>query len=776
MAKLHVRMLAILSITVFFAGCQTPQTPEPVTGTGNVALPQPKLVLDEATAPSINDEDVTLSAASNRREVLSFLGATLSDAESSYLEKNKFLLLPVDRTSLASTTKSVNFDGMLKAFDSIQGSGLVWERKPENAKLVNPDLVLHAYHRFFEQSLEQLEKTDLHATLSDFLNGMVEGSLELAKSPDVETKERGQWISAQLITAQILLANSVAKPDFFPTPDEETKWTDSENSSDSYENAEKMVPEKAKALSADMQERIKEELKLIYAASGVAKSPLFNQYKTDIFADYTQYTPRSHYTKSSVLRSYFRTMMYLGRNSYFLKEDIGVRDATLVTSLLDRKPSLGLTPREHWNKIMEITGFYAGQSDDLTLKEWDAYVSEILKKKADQAKASDMAALGANISKLRLPKVLSDVIVNPDVLGKTKEDLLRDTLAVRVFGQRFTFDAWVLNQLTAGDEMTKPKLPSTPSALFVNAALGGARAELHIPRFLKESAQFTDEESAALIEKMHGLRDSLMNVGTGEWFSSLGTAWTYVLSSLTGTFGKGYPAYMQSAPFADKQIESFLGSYTELKHDTLLYAKQSYAELGAGGPDEKTPPPVPKGFIEPNLPFWNRILQLVAKQKELFTRLNLLADTNAPYRLQQFEDTVAFFASLAQKQLAGTPLTEEEYERLRTTPIAYIADPIDMSVIPDEESGKTELIADIHTDAKKGQILYEATGRPYVMLALVGNESSPRLAIGMAFNHYEFTAPLGGNRLTDEDWKNTVYNKPQNLPAKNFWYDSLLAK
>jgi hypothetical protein len=62
------------------------------------------------------------------------------------------------------------------------------------------------------------------------------------------------------------------------------------------------------------------------------------------------------------------------------------------------------------------------------------------------------------------------------------------------------------------------------------------------------------------------------------------------------------------------------------------------------------------------------------------------------------------------------------------------------------------------------------------MLALVGNENSPRLVIGLAYNHYELTAPLGGNRLTDEAWKQTVYGAPQTLPAKNFWYDSLFAR
>ena len=82
--------------------------------------------------------------------------------------------------------------------------------------------------------------------------------------------------------------------------------------------------------------------------------------------------------------------------------------------------------------------------------------------------------------------------------------------------------------------------------------------------------------------------------------------------------------------------------------------------------------------------------------------------------------------------------------------------------------------ADIHTDVPRGQILYEAIGQPFVMLALIGNENLPRITIGLAFNHFEFTAPLGGNRLTDEDWKEKVYDNPADLPKKNFWYEDLI--
>jgi len=772
--------IASFAAAALLAACQ--QTPvSPDTGSGSLttssgSLPLPSLVLDENVKPSIAETNLTLSSAANAEQVGDFLGVNLTPAEQSYLNKNKFLLIPFEKTAIAPKPSFYNFDAMLTAFDSIMGKPMPHERLPENVKFVTPDIVLHGYHRYFELSLEELEKKDLRVALEGFLKDMVEGSVGLAKSTDASTKERGEWIAAQMITAQILLENAQGKPDFFSTPEDEAKWMENEAGVDSYENAEKMVSAKASMLSVAMQQRIKDELALIYAGETVAKSPLFNQYNTEIFADYTQYTPRSHYTKSSLLRAYFRTMMYLGRSSYLLKEDIGLKDATLVTSLLRKTSSSGTTPLQRWNTIMDITGFYAGQSDDVTLKEWDEYVKQALgtAETPQNLTPANVAALGSNVGDVRLPQILSDVIISENVLTQTKEDLLRETLGVRVFGQRFTFDAWVLNKLTAGDEMTETKLPSTPSALFVNAALGGKRAETHIPEFLKSTAGFTDADMPGFMKELDALRNSLENVREPDWFSSLGTAWTHVLASLTQTFGAGYPLYMQSEAFSDKQIQTFLGSYTELKHDTLLYAKQSYAELGGGPGDPPTPPPVPKGFVEPNLRFWNRLLQLVAKQNDLFTRFDLLKDTNARMRLSQFNDDVMLFGSIAEKELAGTPVTEEEYEDLRTTNLAYLAEPFDGSQQADEDSAKTELIADIHTDAKEGQILYQATGRPYVMLALVGNENSPRLVIGLAYNHYELTAPLG-KRLTDEDWKKWVYDEPGNLPPKNVWYDSLVA-
>ncbi len=76
---------------------------------------------------------------------------------------------------------------------------------------------------------------------------------------------------------------------------------------------------------------------------------------------------------------------------------------------------------------------------------------------------------------------------------------------------------------------------------------------------------------------------------------------------------------------------------------------------------------------------------------------------------------------MAVKELRGQPLNEEEYEKIRTKELSYMATPFDYDAgeLKDLRSG---LIAHVHTDLFKNQVLYEATGEPYIMLALVGNE------------------------------------------------------
>ncbi len=724
--------------------------------------------------PTYQENATPLSQVPNYLASKAKYGLLLSPTQEKYLDENRFLLLSSDQVPFFGS--GLNFDQWLTDAD-LMGGGSIYIRKPEDAVLVTPDTVLHTYHKYFELTLEELEQHDLSQALGEFLVGLHNNLIKATKNSQGEIKTRYQNLEAQIILARILFENkNSAKPDFFSTPDEELKYTEADKTIDSLNNANKLLLKYANELTPELIISIKTDLKEIYAAKNVGASPLFTQYDEQIKTDYTQFTPRSHYAKNSTLRAYFRTMIYLGRSSYLLHSDLGLADTNLLVKQMAIKNN-STSPLESWQKITNITDFYAGQSDDLTYPEWQEYIKSILganiNSDTDLTSKDNIAKLKTNLNKLRKPKILSDVIIDENIAARDKAGLLNQALSFRVFGQKFSFDASILNDLTAGQEKTEVKLPSTPSALFIPAALGDLRAKKDVSEFLKRSGGFDSEAILSFISKLEQKKTALKSVSESDWYESLGSSWLYVLGALTHNYGVNYPLYMQSRSFLDKQIQSFLGSYAELKHDTLLYAKQSYAELGAGGEDQPIPPVV-KGFVEPNLEFWNRFNRLIKRTEQLFTDNNLFKNQSAKDRLDQFQVISLFYTKLANEELRGQTISADDYETLRTTKLLFMAEPFE-SINPTETSGQTALIADIHTDMVQGQILYEATAKPYLMLAIVGNENSPRVVAGLAYNHYELTDKVG-QRLTDENWRNRVYGDNRLLPAKNFWYDSLLLK
>ena len=718
---------------------------------------------------------VPLSQIPNYQAVKAKYGLQLTPNQEKFLDQNKFLLICLDSTKFLP---GINFDQMLVDFDSM-GGGSVYDRVPEDTRLITPDIVLHAYHKYFELTLEDLEQKELSYALGDFLVSLHSNLAVAARANSGDLKERYQNLEAQIVLALVLFENkNSAKPDFFETPDQESAYNEQDKIIDSAQNAKRLLTKYSSGLTAELISNIKDDLDNIYTANKIGSSPLFQQYNDDLKTDYTQFTPRSHYNKNSTLRAYFRTMMYLGRSSYFLQKNIGIADTNLLVKQFTVKSDRGIVPFDAWNKIMTITSFYAGQSDDLTYNEWLEFESKILGSNLSDnylASLTNIHKLTQNLNQLRMPKILSDVIINENILSKTKSDLLRQSLSFRIFGQRFTFDAWELNDLTAGDEKVEIKLPSTPSALFIPAVAGDLQAKNHVEAFLQKDAEFSSSEVKAFLAKLEQKKSDIDKVKKDEWFGSMGSAWLYVLGALTRRFDENYPRYMQAEAFLDKQIQTFLGSYTELKHDTLLYAKQSYAELG-GGSEELPLPPVVKGFVEPNMDFWNRLDELLNHTEQFFIKNNLFVDRSPLARLQQFKKIVRFYTDIAKKELQRQKISDDDYEALRTTELSFMAQPFNAGLDePDENSGKVALVADIHTDALKGKILYEATAKPYLMLAIVANEQTPRIVAGLVYNHYEFKGDIG-RRLTDEDWQDWVYNKPDNLPVKNFWYQSLLVK
>jgi hypothetical protein len=733
--------------------------------------------------PALQEQPVTLDQAVNYKQVMAFLGVRLTPEQHNFLEEHRFLLIPKSATNFKGRVDLGRYDEMLGLFDEVGGDYDPIQRRPENCHFVNPDVMLHAFHKYLENSLQYLEKTVLAGTLKRFLTNLQAKALENKAAASGPLAAHYELIAAQLTVPLVILENAhwpsakelekiAAYPPKVPVKD----------NGDTLVNALKILDGFKGKFSTPVFKRMAAELRLIYGAKALTPSPLYGQYAKDgaVKADYTQFTPRSHYVKNSVLRSYFRAMMYLGRNSYLLGKKEGVSDALLVTLLMASPGPDGRPLLQNWQRIMEITGFFAGQPDDISYPQWRNFLVKVLgTDKLAAGQALDPAILkkiSQHLGELKGPRILSDVVVAPKVLTSTKAQLLAASKGFRIFGQRFTFDAWILSRLTAGQEKTPLRLPSMPSALFVPAAFGDKVARGFADQYLQRlSAPFTPEQITSFNGRLAEVAADLKKVKGAEWFSALGSAWLKLLGTLTSSYGPGYPLYMQDLLFPVKQVESFLGSYTELKHDTLLYAKQSYAEMG-NGEEEGTPPPVPKGFVEPNLRFWQNLTRLVAYVETGFKKYGLFKNDLEEYGpLNRFKRSVALYASLAAKELQGIPLTEAEYEKLRTERLDYMAQPRDLNMIFLDKDKRAGLIADLHTDTTQGKILYEATGEPYVMLVLVSNNGTVRLTVGVAYNHYEFTGPLT-TRYTDADWQSRVYEHRTPLPPKNFWYQGLAPK
>ena len=728
----------------------------------------------EVPAAPMESKAPTLDSCKNATAVLKKLSIKLTAEQKSLIDKQRFLLVPIDRTSLAEPLPeseddlqwAFTSDEMLQAFGNLGGEEDPMFRTAANARLITPDLVLHAWHRGFSRTLEYIEQRRLHEVLETFLSGTLANVRELRAAATGPAKDRLAWTEARFAAPWVLLGPP-APPDKGPPTADEQEDDDHPAAKIapppeiSYEDSiAQRLTEARKNLPADASEALAKEISLVLAATGMQKSPLFGDLSPTKPADYSQFKPRSHYTKSNALGGYFRAMMFLGRNSYELKAPEAIGDATLAAIAMARIPSNGKAPLAAWQDLMEITGFFAGQSDDITYTEYSEWLTAALGSAALDPTAAISAdttgKLTAALTKLRPPMIVS----SPHEDLETAPD--SDPPSFRVCGQRFSWDARVLDRLTRG---APKQMPSTPTAAMVAAAFGDAYAEGISKQFVAANPGHTAE----LETRLPKIRKELEGVADAAWFNSMAAKQLHVISTLARPRNANFPAFMTNDAFRAKNIESMLGSFTELKHDTVLYAKQVYAEMGEGGEADKLPPVV-KGLVQPDVPFWREMERLAIFAADGFSRHKLLPDGDEEFsRFKDFAKDMGKFRKIAEKHVAGTPLTTEDWETIRTVNLSYIATPLVPYDVPKPGYGKCAMVTDILTDASAGSILCEALGRPYVMLAMVGGKDGNRLVTGIAYNYYEFAQPLAQGRLTDEEWQAKIYIKSPKVPAKTPW-------
>lgn len=636
-------------------------------------------------------------------------------------------------------------DDWTQVYGKIEGSSDKHYRVPENAPFVSTDFALHVYHRLLEKEFERAEQTKLFSAVADLSQKLYTQAIKGVQGSSGEEKSSNERLAGYFLVPLVLTETA---------QEEAQSGLSVDTSADTVAATLTRVESHAREVTPEILARVKEEIQLIFEGTELQPSPLLGKYQIavnpDYLEDYTQFTPRSHYAKNSVLRSYFRSMMWYGRQNFLSASPELMRDSLTVAYWMKDE-----TLKKEWEMIYIPTTFFVGESDDLGIYEFQDLAGKLGNK--EHWAIDDIGKAQQEIKTYRGPAILSSALAGDNVLSATKEDLLEGTRGFRFMGQRFTPDAFILNSLTGGDEAAGPagKLPSMPTALMVMAAFGDKTSDPLLANWITRNAS---DNRIAIHTKLNELKEKFAGLSDDMWTQNIYWGWvrTFKTLFLHGKDLTGYPHFMKDETWRLKDTQAALGSWTELKHDTLLYAKQSYAEMGGGGEEPPMVPPVPMGYVEPNIEFWDRIIALQQMTSQGLNELGLL-DQEMVGRNEQLLGSFQFFQSLALKEIENQKISEDEFERLRHEPArlnnVLMPLPGETSM---EENGRSALIADVHTDVPGGQILYEATGIPDSIFVAIKDANGTRLTRGLVYSYYEFAGPLA-KRYTDEVWRKAVY-------------------
>lgn len=469
------------------------------------------------------------------------------------------------------------------------------------------------------------------------------------------------------------------------------------------------------------------EVERVRKADGIQSSGMWG-----IRLDYGQFRPRGRYEGDEVMERYFRAMRYAAGVPLLLRPsratgvsaeraDLNARTALHLSHALMDSPVV----RAAYASVDAPLTWEYGQPDDLTpaaLLEIDASIRQ-----GGTGTAKGGWTIAAAIAdRAPLPGIV-DVVMEVDRLGQNETPYSAAT-AWRLFPARATAESAAFQRLVdtklgayTGQCTVLPLTVSTargqktkgyPSLYEVLALLGDLPAE----SWMRQTCMPDFENYAAARTRAADALTRGSGLNSAQWrFSqrALGDA---------------------ESPTARSNV--LLGFWTWQRHAGVLYAKQSST-------------PRPKSFSLEKA----RSGASIAPSPAFFDGLRALALEHARYGARNtwngFAGVLDRLSALALRTRLGQPLDAADD--------AYLND-IDRTLLA--LTGGTHdqpIVIDVHTNAEDGQALYEALGRPRIVMR--------GTARGGLFTHYEFRDSMQ-QRLTDSEWRSRVdAGKPGGQPG-----------
>jgi len=498
-----------------------------------------------------------------------------------------------------------------------------------------------------------------------------------------------------------------------------------------------------------------------------------------VLIDWSQFKTRGHYDDKYYpqLSQYFKTMMWLGRIEFYLippaayaeydclvqdREDNRrqVIDALLLTKLFDISGSWNI-----YTKTEDMLKFFVGEQDNV-VPENIVYLKNAVsisdpKELFNDDKLEEFTDSLKNQS-FAHQKILSQLLFNE---GVSVEDSIVPASAFMLFGQRFVIDSYitgsvVFDRIRYNNQIVCRLFPSTLDPMF---ALGNDAAAQLLTNELNEYHYASN---------LAALRYLVDSYDQEFWNSTLYNAWLNMIRKLNPPATRdNLPEYMQTAAYWQSKLNTQLASWTQLRHDNLLYAKQSYAGLAGCS--------YPFAYLEPIPELYKAVKETADKGYEKFNGLSLPMYSYAAEITQYFSSVSKIMDTLiiiSEKIIKNEELSAGEVSFLKSViydnndhmcgaPPYYGWYPdlfyIDYMYGYDGLLKKNHVVADIHTTPSDcfgnvtGWVMHAGTGDINLGIYVASLPSGERVAFaGPALSYYEYTTQ-NFERLTDEEWENT---------------------
>ncbi len=648
---------------------------------------------------------------------------------------------------------------------------------------ITTDSILHAWHFSFQKMLEELEETHIAVTYEQMLDGMAAKLPELALLRNGPLKDSVDDADYFLAVARSLIKGSEVPPVFVDAS----------------------------------------KVNLTLTKIGQAQFELFFElWGKPQPMDFSQFIVRGHYTGTERLQRYFRAFNWTALADFGVVEvNHGAQSLRELGTAVVLRQLVGLSGQgEQWKAVNELLKLSVGRQNSMGIDELAAALTAVGSPSLEDITSATLVRLQSDLltGQVGIPTYAAGPFYGNDT-GVRPQIPPRFAFT----GKRFIADGWAQSMVTYdrirwvgsgvperyrfGDAVVR----RFPSALDVAFAVFGndGVVEPLVERMLRtDGLPFRDG-----LPYQHNLvaaRRTLDALTPEYREESIYGRWLYALRTLSQSANDPrLPEAMRTRAWATKDANTQSASWTQLRHDTLLYAAEPYTGIILCE--------YPAGFVEPRPEFWTQMEALARFTSETLAKFPIQGTLVVPAPLVGFDVVdlkkrhtarLAFcdnFAAVAQtlgnlsrKQLSQTPFSPADQTFIRSLmnnstrpyygkmfngwyPSLFFKSYGQVGYEKPDTNGsdrRDHVVVGVHTAPPdefdpEGGVLHEGVGDVDLLLIAVDNGPDRMVYAGPTMSHYEFIEK-GPTlvRLTDQAWSSQVLSP--NRPPRPDWTRSYL--